>query len=173
MVVPVFVAGHYTRAVGSSVTGMLWAAMGVAGGAGALLAGRLRTMGRERHVMGAGMAITALAAWPVAAQFGVEGLAVGLMLAGLMAGPDRCGASNPAPATNRSSPTWPRHVDFDEPQRRGVSSWISAGGGGRYVVRLSNICGGGLGLHHRRCRDGRYPQRCCDSRLRVVANGFW
>jgi predicted MFS family arabinose efflux permease len=87
VVVPVFVAGHYTTAVGSSVTGLLWAAMGVAGGVGALLAGHLRTTGRERHVMAAGMVVTALAAWPVAAEFGFGGLAIGLMLAGVMSGP--------------------------------------------------------------------------------------
>lgn len=87
VIVPVFVAGHFEMAVGSSVTGALWAAMGVAGGVGALLAGHLRTTGRERHVMAAGMVVTALAAWPVAAEFGFGGLAIGLMLAGLVAGP--------------------------------------------------------------------------------------
>lgn len=87
VVVPVFVAGHYEAAVGSSVTGILWSAMGLAGGIGALLAGHLRTAGRERHVMAIGMVVTALAAWPVAAEFGFGGLAIGLMLAGVMAGP--------------------------------------------------------------------------------------
>ncbi|HVZ08310.1 MFS transporter [Rhodopila sp.] len=85
--VPVFVANHYDTAVGSSVTGFLWAAMGIAGGIGALSAGRLRTAGRERHVMAIGMVVTALAAWPVAAEFGLGGLAIGLMLAGVMSGP--------------------------------------------------------------------------------------
>ncbi|MDH1270471.1 MFS transporter [Rhizobium pusense] len=87
VVVPVFVADHYTTAVGSSVTGLLWGAMGIAGGIGALLAGHLRTTGRERHVMAIGMIITAFAAWPVAAEFGFGGLAIGLMLAGVMSGP--------------------------------------------------------------------------------------
>ncbi len=85
--VPVFVANHYDTAVGSSITGFLWAAMGIAGGIGALLAGHLRTTGRERHIMAIGMVITALAAWPVAAEFGFGGLAIGLMLAGVMSGP--------------------------------------------------------------------------------------
>lgn len=87
VVVPVFVANHYDTAIGSSVTGFLWAAMGIAGGIGALLAGHLRTSGRERHIMAIGMVITALAAWPVAAEFGFSGLAIGLMLAGVMSGP--------------------------------------------------------------------------------------
>ncbi len=87
VVVPVFVASHYDASVGSSVTGFLWAAMGIAGGISALLAGHLRTTGRERHIMAIGMVITALAAWPVAAEFGFGGLAIGLMLAGVMSGP--------------------------------------------------------------------------------------
>ncbi|MEI4482773.1 MULTISPECIES: MFS transporter [unclassified Phyllobacterium] len=65
----------------------MWAAMGIAGGIGALLAGHLRTTDRERHIMAIGMVITALAAWPVAAEFGFGGLAIGLMLAGVMSGP--------------------------------------------------------------------------------------
>jgi len=87
VVVPVFIADHYATAVGSSVTGFLWAAMGIAGGIGALFAGHLRTFGRERHIMVVGMVITAFAAWPVAAEFGFGGLAIGLMLAGVMSGP--------------------------------------------------------------------------------------
>ncbi len=85
--VPVFAADHFAAAASSSVAGFLWAAMGVAGGIGALLAGHLRTTGRERPVMAAGMIVTALAAWPIAAEFGFAGLAIGLMLAGLASGP--------------------------------------------------------------------------------------
>lgn len=105
VVVPVFVAGLYGTAVGSSVSGLLWAAMGVAGGVGALLAGHLRTTGRERHVMAAGMVVTALAAWPVAAEFGFGGLAIGLMLAGVMSGP-----IDVALLTLRQRRTDPRHL---------------------------------------------------------------
>lgn len=86
VVVPVFAAERYATEAGSTVAGMLWAAMGLAGGVGALAAGHLRTAGRERPVMAAGMALTALAAWPVAA-FGVGGLVAGLMLVGLASGP--------------------------------------------------------------------------------------
>ena len=87
VVVPVFVTQHYAMAAASTVTGLLWAAMGLAGGIGALAAGHLSTAGRERPVMAIGMIVTALAAWPVAAEFGFGGLAIGLMLAGLVAGP--------------------------------------------------------------------------------------
>lgn len=87
VVIPVFVADHCATAAGSSVTGLLWAAIGIAGAVGALLAGHMRTTGRERHVMAAGMVVTAFAAWPIAAEFGFGGLAIGLMLAGVMSGP--------------------------------------------------------------------------------------
>jgi MFS family permease len=82
VVVPVFAADHFAPGVGSSVAGIMWAAMGVAGGVGALVAGHMRTAGRERYIMAVGMVVTALAAWPVAAEFGFGGLAIGLMLTG-------------------------------------------------------------------------------------------
>ena len=87
IVVPVFVTHRFADGLGKSVAGLAWAAMGLAGGVGALVAGRLRTAGRERPVMAIGMIVTALAAWPIAAAFGLGGLVVGLMLAGLVAGP--------------------------------------------------------------------------------------
>lgn len=87
IVVPVFVTRHFADGQGKSVAGLMWAAMGLAGGIGALVAGRLRTAGRERPVMAIGMLVTALAAWPIAAEFGLGGVVIGLMLAGLVAGP--------------------------------------------------------------------------------------
>lgn len=87
IVVPVFVTQHFAHGLGNSVAGLIWAAVGLAGGIGALVAGRLRTAGRERRVLAMGMVVTALAAWPIAAEFGVVGLVIGLMLAGLFAGP--------------------------------------------------------------------------------------
>lgn len=87
IVVPVFVTHHFARGLGDSVAGLFWAAMGLAGGIGALMAGRLRTAGRERRIMAIGMAVTALAAWPIAAEFEIVGLVIGLMVAGLVAGP--------------------------------------------------------------------------------------
>lgn len=61
--------------------------MGITGGIGALFAGHLQTAGRERRITAIGMVATAFAAWPVAAELGFGGLAIGLMLAGVMSGP--------------------------------------------------------------------------------------
>jgi MFS family permease len=85
--VPVALAGAFSAGTRDLVTGLLWGAIGMAGGVGALLAGHFRIAGRERPVMAAGMIVTALAAWPFAAAFGFGGLVVGLVLAGLVAGP--------------------------------------------------------------------------------------
>ncbi|WP_245462490.1 MFS transporter [Rhizobium sp. CCGE532] len=85
--VPIFAADHYATAASASVVGFLWAAIGIAGSVGALFAGHVRTTGRERRVMAAGMLVTAFAAWPIAAEFGFCGLAIGLMLAGVSSGP--------------------------------------------------------------------------------------
>ncbi|MDR3537772.1 MAG: MFS transporter [Acetobacteraceae bacterium] len=86
--VPVLIA----RDVGSgaardTLTGALWAASGAAGILGALLAGQVRAIHRERRFMALGMLATALALYPVAARGEVAGLAVGLAVAGLVAGP--------------------------------------------------------------------------------------
>lgn len=87
VVVPVIAADRFAAGTSSAVAGCVWAAMGIAGGAAALLAGHLRTAGRERPVMAAGMIVTALGVWPVAAVFGFGGLAVGLLLVGAASGP--------------------------------------------------------------------------------------
>lgn len=85
--VPVFAIRAFTHDTADAMTGFLWAASGVAGGVGALVAGRLRTMGRERGVMAAGMIATALACWPLSATFGFTGLLLGLMIVGAVSGP--------------------------------------------------------------------------------------
>ncbi|MCG5486121.1 MAG: MFS transporter [Sinorhizobium meliloti] len=85
--VPVYVANRYATAVASSVTGLLWAMTGIAGGVGALVAGHMRMTGRERYFIATGMIVNALAAWPVSAEFGIGGLAIGLILSGMMSGP--------------------------------------------------------------------------------------
>lgn len=84
--VPVFAIHAFTQSTADRVTGFLWAASGVAGGVGALAAGRLRTMGRERSVMAAGMIVTAIACWPLSA-LGFTGLLLGLMIVGAVSGP--------------------------------------------------------------------------------------
>ena len=69
------------------VTGLLWASVGMIGGVSALIAGQLRTTGREKTVMALGMITTALAAWPIALGFGIVRLGLGLLLVGVAAGP--------------------------------------------------------------------------------------
>ncbi|CDZ41442.1 MFS transporter [Neorhizobium galegae bv. officinalis] len=85
VVVPVVIGDNSAK---NTITiGTLWTAAGIAGGLGALAAGQMRTMGRERQVMAAGMIVTAIAAWPVAAECGHVGLTIGLVLAALLSGP--------------------------------------------------------------------------------------
>ena len=85
--VPVALARHYPPGTWELVSGALWAGAGVAGAAGALAAGRTSKAGREVPTMALCMAATALAVWPLAALGGVAGLALGLALTGLLAGP--------------------------------------------------------------------------------------
>jgi MFS family permease len=85
--VPVFAARQFAGGTGSAVAGLLWAGLGLVGGLAALIAGHRRTAGRERKVMVLGMLATAIAAWPLAGEFGLAGLALGLMVVGGAAGP--------------------------------------------------------------------------------------
>ena len=85
--VPVFAARQFAGGTGAAMAGVLWAGLGLVGGIAALIAGHLRTRERERTVMALGMLMTALAAWPLAAEFGLVGLVLGLMLVGAAAGP--------------------------------------------------------------------------------------
>lgn len=87
VVVPVLAVREFPTGIGSSVAGFMWAAAGLAGGIGALVAGHLSTAGRERNVMVVGMLIVALASWPIAAEFGFGGLVAGLLIAGALSGP--------------------------------------------------------------------------------------
>ncbi|HEY2617876.1 MAG TPA: MFS transporter [Acetobacteraceae bacterium] len=87
VVVPVFAARQFAGGTGSAVAGLLWACLGLVGGIAALVAGHRRTAGRERKVMAIGMLVTAVAAWPIAAEFGLTGLVSGMMLVGAAAGP--------------------------------------------------------------------------------------
>ncbi len=76
-----------TGARADTVVGILWAAAGLAGGLGALFAGHLCTVDRERQFIAFGALATAVAIFPVSASFGLIGLAIGLVLAGLVEGP--------------------------------------------------------------------------------------
>lgn len=87
IVVPVVVGMHFGDGASDTITGLLWAVVGAAGGIGALVIGRFRMRGRERIVMATGMAATALATWPVAAYFGPVGVVLGLVIAGIAVGP--------------------------------------------------------------------------------------
>lgn len=87
VLVPVIATQYFTADRAESAAGFLWAAAGLTGGLGALVAGHLRATGRERGIMMIGMTVSALAAWPIAAEFGLTGLVVGLMIIGALAGP--------------------------------------------------------------------------------------
>jgi MFS family permease len=85
--VPVFMAHRFDAGNWQSFAGLVWAGAGLAGSVGSLVAGQMRLLGREVPVMTVCMVLTALAAWPVAAAFGVVGLCIGLAVVGLLAGP--------------------------------------------------------------------------------------
>jgi MFS family permease len=92
ILVPVCLSRELSTEAANAASGLVWAGVGIAGGLGALIAGHMRTAGRERSVMAAGMAVTALAAWPIAAWpiaawAGPGSLVLGLLLAGVCAGP--------------------------------------------------------------------------------------
>jgi MFS family permease len=85
--VPVVAARHFPGDGGATAAGLLWAGLGLVGGVTALVTGHLRTSGRERRFIGLGMLLSAFAVWPIAAEFGLSGLVVGLMGIGAAAGP--------------------------------------------------------------------------------------
>jgi MFS family permease len=87
VIVPVCTLRQLDARRSDLVAGLLWAGLGLVGGTAALVAGHVRTVGRERSVMTIGMLVTAFAAWPIAAEFGLIGLMFGMMLVGAMAGP--------------------------------------------------------------------------------------
>ncbi|MPZ33093.1 MAG: MFS transporter [Rhodospirillales bacterium] len=105
VVVPVVVVRELgAGAIADSVVGGLWAAAGLAGGLGALYAGHLSTVGRERLFIAIGTLATAVAIWPVSASFGLVGLAAGLVLAGLFEGPVDVGVLSLR--QRRTDPDW-------------------------------------------------------------------
>jgi MFS family permease len=67
-------------------TGLLWAGLGLLAGLGALLAGRMRSDGRERRMIAVGTVCSAVAVFPIAGLGGLIGLTAGLLLVGLFSG---------------------------------------------------------------------------------------
>jgi hypothetical protein len=105
VVVPVVVVRELgVGAVADSVVGGLWTVAGLAGGLGALYAGHLSTVGRERQFIAVGTLATAVALWPVSASFGLVGLAIGLALVGLLEGPVDVGVLSLR--QRRTDPDW-------------------------------------------------------------------
>jgi predicted MFS family arabinose efflux permease len=70
-----------------TATGALFAVAGLAGGLGALATGYLRTGNRERHFIGLGALLSALAIFPLGAFFGLWGLVSAVAVVGFCAGP--------------------------------------------------------------------------------------
>lgn len=88
VVVPVAV----TRALGSTtnadtMVGALWSVCGLAGGLGALIAGQVLSIGRERQMLGFSIAGMPVATYPLASSFGLFGLVAGLIIMGFLEGP--------------------------------------------------------------------------------------
>lgn len=105
VVVPVVVVRELSAgAIADSVVGALWAAAGLACGVGALYAGHLSTVGRERKFIAIGTLATAAALWSMSASFGLVGLAVGLVLVGLLEGPIDVGVLSLR--QRRTDPDW-------------------------------------------------------------------
>jgi MFS family permease len=84
---PVSVARNFGAGSWESISGLLWAAVGVAGGIGALMSGQLGMVGREVRWMTLCLIITAAGVAFAGIGFGLPGLALGLLLVGLVAGP--------------------------------------------------------------------------------------
>lgn len=103
--VPVVVIGQLgSGARADAVTGALWAAAGVAGGAGALCAGHLRTDSREKAILVLGMLVSAFAFYPIGPAFGLASLVAALLVAGLLEGPIDVGVLSMR--QRRTDPSW-------------------------------------------------------------------
>jgi predicted MFS family arabinose efflux permease len=105
VVVPVAVI----RALGPTanadlMVGALWAACGLAGGLGALLAGQVRSIGRERQMIGFSIAAMAVAIYPIASSLGLYGLAAGIIIMGFLEGPADVGLLTLR--QRRTAPEW-------------------------------------------------------------------
>jgi predicted MFS family arabinose efflux permease len=105
VVVPVAVIHALGPTANADLTvGALWAACGLAGGLGALLAGQVRSIGRERQIIGLSIAAMAVAIYPLAASLGLYGLAAGIMIMGFLEGPADVGLLTLR--QRRTAPEW-------------------------------------------------------------------
>ncbi|MDK9499258.1 MFS transporter [Streptomyces katrae] len=87
IIVPVAVAAHVADEASSSrYVGVIWAVLGLAGGTGALLAGKYVRSGLERRFMAGALVLAALALYPVSALGSLVALGTGLALFGVMEG---------------------------------------------------------------------------------------
>ena len=105
VVVPVAVIHALGATANADLTvGALWAACGVAGGLGALLAGQVRSIGCERQMIGLSIAAMAVAIYPLAASLGLYGLGAGIMIMGFLEGPADVGLLTLR--QRRTAPEW-------------------------------------------------------------------
>ncbi|SDG02276.1 Predicted arabinose efflux permease, MFS family [Sinosporangium album] len=87
VVTPVLLAEEFGKGDADLMTGVIWAAMGVIGAVGALVAGRLSVIGREHRIIGIGLVLMTAAFVPGIAGAGVVALAVALLTIGAFGGP--------------------------------------------------------------------------------------
>ncbi len=85
--VPVYIARRFPAGTWETVSGLVWAGASIAGGFGALIAGRWLVPGREVSMMASCMLATAFAMAIIGGGFGIVGLVVGLAVARLLQGP--------------------------------------------------------------------------------------
>jgi len=105
VVVPVAVARAIEgRGMADTVVGLLWALSGVAGSLGALYAGHVQVVGRERQLIAWGALATAIAIYPLGAHMGLIGLGLGLAIVGLLSGPVDVGTLTLR--QRRTDPAW-------------------------------------------------------------------
>ena len=165
--VPVVMAERFSPGTWEAATGLLWAVTGLAGGIGALAAGQLRVLHREVPVMTVCMVLTALAVWPIAAIFGVTGLALGMATVGLLEGPIDVGHL----LTLRQRRIAIRIVSAacsrcaDEYQHMRLSTWNGAWRDARGVVAQFGVSRGGSGFAAWRDHDLSAGIRRSQSRM--------
>jgi predicted MFS family arabinose efflux permease len=105
VVVPVAVTREVeTRSTADSIVGLMWALSGIAGSLGALYAGHIQVIDRERWFIAWGTLATAVAIYPLGAYLGLLGLGLGLAIIGLLAGPIDVGVLTLR--QRRTDPAW-------------------------------------------------------------------